>query len=172
MSNEKQFLLEEIKELIDRYGSFVLMRYQGLDANMANAFRREIAKVGGNVEIMRKRVLIKAASAANITLEKKALEGHVGLVLAGKDALETTKTVIQFSESNEKVIQIIGGRIDGHLYSAADMEKLSKLPGKDEMRAQLLAVLEAPMSQTLAVMEAMLSSVVYCLDNKCQQDQK
>jgi large subunit ribosomal protein L10 len=33
-----------------------------------------------------------------------------------------------------------------------------------------LAVLEAPLSQTLAVMEALLSSVVYCLDNKAKQD--
>ena len=50
-----------------------------------------------------------------------------------------------------------------------DVESLSKLPGKDEMRAQLLAYLEAPMAQTLAVMDALLTSVVYCLENKSKQ---
>ena len=53
---------------------------------------------------------------------------------------------------------------------ASDVERLSKLPSKDEMRAQFLSVLEAPMSQTLAVMEALLTSVPYCLDNKCKQE--
>lgn len=172
MRNEKQLLLEEIKEQIGRYGSFVLMRYQGLNANKANDFRRELAKLGGDLEVVRKRVLVKAAHEAGITLDKAELEGHVGLVLAGKDALETTKVVIQFGESNDNVVQVIGGRIDGQLYSATDMVKLSKLPGKQEMRAQLLSVLEAPMSQTLAVFEALLSSVVYCLDNKSKKDQK
>lgn len=168
MRHEKQLLLEEIKEQIDRYDSFVIMRYLSLSANLANQFRREIAKAGGNVEIVRKRVLIKAAMAAGVQLDHDALLGHVGLVFAGNDPLEMTKTVIKFSQDNEKVVQVIGGRIDKQLYSAEDMDKLSKLPNKDGMRAQLLSVLEAPMSQTLAVMDAVLSSVVYCLDNKCQ----
>ena len=35
-------------------------------------------------------------------------------------------------------------------------KQISKLPGKDEMRAQFLGLLEAPMAQTLAVMEAVI----------------
>ena len=63
----------------------------------------------------------------------------------------------------------MGGRFEGRMYAADQMVKLSTLPSKDEMRAQLLATLEAPMAQTLAVMEAVLSSVVYCLQNKSEQ---
>ena len=39
----------------------------GLSANKANEFRREVAKIGGDVGVMRKRVLIKAAEAAGVT---------------------------------------------------------------------------------------------------------
>lgn len=168
MSHEKQLLLNEVKDQIDQFGSFVIMRYFSLTANQANDFRREVAKIGGNVEVVRKRVLLKAAEAAGVPLDLAALPGHIGLVFAGKDPLETAKVVFKFSQSS-KALEVIGGRIDGQLYSAPDVETLSKLPGKDEMRAQLLSVLEAPMSQTLAVMEALVSSVVYCLDNKCKQ---
>jgi large subunit ribosomal protein L10 len=168
MSSEKQLLLDEVKDQIDQNGSFVIMRYFKLTANQANDLRGQVAKSGGCVEIARKRVLVKAAGAVGIPLEVADLPGHVGLVFAGDDPIETAKVVFKFGQDT-KALEVIGGRFDGRLYSGADVETLSKLPGKDEMRAQLLSVLEAPMSQTLAVMEAVLTSVVYCLDNKCKQ---
>lgn len=171
MRDEKQLLLDEIKGQITQYnGSFVLMRYLGLSANKANEFRREVGKTGGNVEIVRKRVLIKAAEAAGVALDLDALPGHIGLVFSGKDPIETTKVVFKFSQETNNAIEVIGGRIEQQLYSGADIEALSKLPGKSEMRAQLLGTLEAPMAQTLAVMEALLTSVAYCLDNKAKQE--
>jgi large subunit ribosomal protein L10 len=170
MRQEKQLLLEEIKGQIGQFDSFLIMRYLGLTANKANELRREVAKVGGNVEVVRKRILVKAAHAAGMTLDQQALEGHIGLIFIGKDPIETTKMIFKFSEDNEKNVEVIGGRFEGQLYNAADMEKLSKLPGKNEMRAQLLSVLQAPMAETLAVIEALLSSVVFCLDNKSKQD--
>lgn len=169
MRQEKQLLLDEIKHQIDKYGSFVIMRYLGVKANTANAFRKDVANMGGNLEVVRKRVLIKAAEAAGVTLDLDALEGHIGLVFTGTDPLETAKVVFKYSKETNAAITVIGGRIDGQLYGATDVEMLSKLPGKDEMRAQLLGTLEAPMAQTLAVMDALLTSVAYCLDNKSKQ---
>ena len=170
MRKEKQLLLDEIKGQLDANGSFVIMQYQKMSANLANHFRNEMAKMGSSVEMVRKRVLLKAAGVAGINLDLNALPGHISLVFSGNDVLETTKAVFKFGRENAKVVQVLGGRFEGKLYNAADIEMLSKLPSRDEMRAQFLGTLEAPMSQTLAVMEAILSSVVYCLDNKCKQE--
>lgn len=170
MRKEKQFLLDESKRNIESHEAFVVVRYLSLTANQANQFRREIAKSGGGYEVVRKRVLVKAAEAAGVTLDLEALTGHIGLVFTGLDPIETTKSVFQFAAQSNNAIEIIGGRFDGQQYGAPEVELLSKLPGKDEMRAQLLGTLEAPMAQTLAVMDAILASVVYCLDNKCQQE--
>ncbi len=171
MRQEKQLLLNEVEGQINEHnGSFVIVSYQGLSANSANEFRRQIIKLGGNVEVVRKRILIKAAGAAGIELQLKSLPGHIGLVYAGEDAIETTKAVFHFSQENDKTIQVIGGRFDGQLYTSEEVTRLSKLPGKNEMRSQLLATFEAPMAQTLAVIEALLTSIVYCLDNKSKEE--
>ncbi len=172
MRQEKQLLLNEIKDQIHEYGSFVVMRYFKLNANKANEFRREVAKLGGTVEVMRKRVLIKAAESAGVSLNLKELPGHIGLIYAVNDPIEMTKLVFKFSQDTNKAIDVVGGRFEGVIYNGADVEKLSKLPGKDEMRAQLLSTFEAPMAQTLAVMDALLTSVVHCLKNKCQLEQE
>lgn len=170
MRREKQYLLEGIKEQIKHHGNtFVIMKYEGLSANTVNEFRRAILAIGGNVEVMRKRILTKACQEAGIQVPLEMLTGHIGVVFSGPDAIETTKLVFKFSQDNGKTISVVGGHIDGKLYQGNDVETLSKLPGKDEMRAQLLATFEAPMSQTLAVMEALLTSVVYCIDNKTKE---
>jgi len=78
------------------------------------------------------------------------------------------KYVATFSEENEKAIEIVGGYIEGELYQAPQVVYLSQLPGKDEMRAQLLGLFEAPMAETLAVVDALLTSVIHCMDNKCE----
>lgn len=170
MRAEKELLKQEIKDKLERFESFVIMQYTSLNANVANEFRRMIGKSGGDVEVVRKRVLLKAAEDAGVQLDLSSLPGHIGIVFLGQDPIESTKTVIKFSQDREKVIQVIGGRFDGQLYSGADVEHLSTLPGKDEMRAQLLSVLEAPLSQTLAVIEALLTSVPHCLENKGKQE--
>jgi len=169
MREEKQLLLDEVQNHLKKNDAFLIMRYKGLTANKANEFRGDLAKKGGFVEIVRKRILLKAAKAAGVELDLEALEGHIGIIMAGEDPLDTAKFVFKFGQDNDKAVEVLGGRFEGQLYNAAEMETLSKLPGRDEMRAQLLSALEAPMSQTLGVMDAVLSSVVYCLDNKCKQ---
>lgn len=169
MRQEKQLLLDDIQDQIETCGTFVILQYSGLSANAATDFRNEVAKLGGSIEMVPKRVLVKAAEAAGVPLERSALPGHISLVFAGDDPVPVTKSVYEFKKANAKVIEVLGGRFDNQFFDAEQVEMLSKLPGINEMRAQLLSVFEAPLSQTLAVMEALMTSVVYCLDNKCKQ---
>lgn len=166
MRPEKQFLLDDIKGKMDNSKAFILARYTKMNPNQASQFRTLIAQTGGDFEVIRKRILMKAAQGAGCALEKSLLEGHIGVVFADVDPVQTIKTVYKFRQENEEMLEVLGGRFEGKLYSARDVEQISKLPSKDEMRAQFLGLLEAVPAQTLGVMDALLTSVVYCLDNK------
>ena len=170
MRPEKQLLLNEIQDKIAGSKAIVLASYKKLEPNASSGFRTNLAKSGGTLEVVKKRVLVKAAQVAGLALDPALLQGHIAVVFANEDPIQTTKTVYQFCKENEEVLEVIGGRFEGALCSANDMKQIADLPSKDEMRAQLLGTLEAPLSQTLAVIESLLSSVVYCLDNKSQQN--
>lgn len=171
MRPDKQLLLDEMQDKIENFGSFVIVGYEGLGAVLATDFRARIAETGGDFEVVRKRVFEKAAKEKGIVFNAKDYEGHVGVIFADEDSIATIKAVYNFSNDNSNIFNVLGGQIDGTLYSAENIKKLSELPGKDEMRAQLLGLLEAPMSQTLAVMEALLTSILHCLENKVQKGQ-
>jgi large subunit ribosomal protein L10 len=170
MRKEKQLLLDEKKEQIQKDGSFIIMQYRALQANQAGQLRREVAKLGGSVEVMPKRILLKAAEASGIQLYAEDLEGHIGVVYGGHEPLTTAKYVIKYGEENNNAVQVVGGRFDGVVYRAAEVATLAQLPSKDEMRAQLLGLFEAPMAQTLAVVDAILTSVIHCLENKSKSE--
>jgi Ribosomal protein L10 len=169
MREEKQLLLDEIKDKIDQSTALVLTKYQKLDPNLAATFRESMSKAGGHFEVVKKRILVKAAAASGVVLDVNLLQGHIGVIFALEDPITVTKEVFQFAKDNEEVFEVLGGRFEGKLCSPQDVEQISKLPSKDEMRAQFLSVLEAPMAQTLSTMEALLTSVMHCLENKTQQ---
>lgn len=171
MKQEKQLLLDEIQDQMRKQPSFILLQYAGLTANALNEFRATVAGRGGDIGVMSKRLLIKAAQNMGIQLNRADLDGHIAVVHADAElVLETAKYVCQFSKESEGKVKVVGGHIDGLLYSAEQVDLLATLPSKQEMRAQLLATFEAPMAQLLAVCEALLTSVPHCLENKVKQE--
>lgn len=171
MKQEKQLLLDEIKDQIAENRDFVITQYAALTANKANEFRREIAKLGSHFEVVKKRVLIKAADQLGMQLALEQLAGHVGIVIAKSDVLDTVKAVIKFAEGSGAELQLLGAKVDGLLVSADDVVALSKLPSKDVMRAQLLGLLEAPMASMLGTVDAILTSLIHCINNKVDAEQ-
>jgi large subunit ribosomal protein L10 len=166
MRAEKQLLLDEIKQQIDHSTMMILTRYQHMDPNLSSVFRITLRTAGGAFEVVRKRILLKAIEAAGFSIDAQLLQGHIGVIFTDKDPISVTKSLYQFAKDNEDVVEVLGGRFEGKLYSAQDVKQISELPSKEEMRAQFLGLLEAPLAQTLAVMEALLTSVPYCLENK------
>ena len=169
MRPEKQLLLDEIKDKISASKALVLASYQKLEPNLAAKFRMNISKTGGSLEVVRKRILIKAAKEAGVSLDPDVLEGHIAIVFAEQDPIQTTKVIYQFCQENEEMLNVLGGQFEGKLCSAKDVELISKLPSQDEMRAQLLGLFEAPLAHMLGTVDALLTSVIFCLENKCQE---
>jgi large subunit ribosomal protein L10 len=165
MSAEKQALLEEVKEKIDLQDGFILASYDKLDANAIAGMRSELVKAGGDMFVVKKRIFAKAAIDKNITYSLDELEGHV-LLAMGKGNFPAVAKELFKVKKETKALKILGGFFEDKKCAASEVEQISNLPSLDEMRAQILGLLEAPMGQTLATIEALLSSVMHCMENK------
>lgn len=170
MRAEKQLLLDEIRKKVAASQAYLFTRYEKLNPNTASELRVQLAKIGSGFTAVRKRILIKAAAEEGVLLDRELLKGHIGVVFASADPIQTTKLIFQFSKENNEILEVLGGQFEGNLYSGQEMKTLSQLPSQDQMRAQLLGLFEAPMAQQLSVMEAMLTSLLFCLENKCEKE--
>ena len=169
MRAEKQFLLDEIKEKIETSKGFVVTRYRSFTPNHARTFRNEMAELGGEFEVVKKRVLLKAASMLGIEFDSDSFEGHVGVLFFQDELLPVAKKAVKYGQDNDGAVTVLAGHVDGQLMSGADVVALATLPSKDELRAQILGLLEAPMGQTVGVVQAAMASILYCLDAKAEK---
>lgn len=172
MRKEKQLLLDEIKEKLEGANALVLTKYKSLKPDLSADFRMQLMKAGGGFSVVKKRVLLKAASEGGMQLDEASLDGHIGVAFAYEDPIQMTKAVFDFAKENKETLTILGGQFEGKPCNAEDVKAISELPSQDEMRAQFIGLLEAPMSQTLSVMEALLTSMMHCLENKSQAGQE
>jgi large subunit ribosomal protein L10 len=155
MRDEKKILLDEIKEKIEGSGAMIVTRYDKLPPNGSWSLRDELAKTNCQYEVVRKRVFVKAAEHSGIKIDESLLLGHIGVAFATEaEAMASAKALLKYSEDNAQAIQFLLGRIEGKIIPGSEVEILAKLPGMDELRAQFIALLVAPMSQLLAVFEA------------------
>ena len=171
MRQAKQFLLDEAKDYIDSSNAFIITKYEKMDVASFNQLRQALHKSNSFFEVVKKRVLKKALESAQIEIDEN-LEGHVGVVFANEDPMEPLKTIVDFDENGDKRVEVLAGYIDQTPFKKQEMEKLSKLPSKDQLRAQFVGLLSAPMTQTVGAMQSLLASMLVLLENKITKENK
>lgn len=167
MRKEKQYLLDDLKQRIENSKGFLVTQYKNMSANGMTNFRGNIAEKGGDFEVIAKRVFLKAAEQNGIEFKKENLDGHIGIAFAHEDYITLVKEVHKYAKETENM-QILSGFMEGKLYDQETIVKLSKLPSLDQMRSQFVGLIAAPMTQTLGVFHAILTSVLYALENKAK----
>jgi len=171
MRQEKQLLLDDIRERIDESPAMVLLSYKNLDPNKAADLRNTFRETGGSLYVCSKRVFLKAAHETGIEFNKDSLQGHIAVAFTGEDTIESTKALYKFSEDNEDTLEVVAGHFDGAVVSTEDVKAISKLPSTQEMRSLFVGVLAAPMQQTVGIINSLLTSVPNCLENKRKKEE-
>lgn len=169
MRPEKQLLRDQIKENIESSNAIIIANYEKITPAMSWDLQQILKQSEGKFEIVKKRIFLKAAYDCGISYNYHDCKGSIGILFAKGDPFAATKSFCGFVEEQKELLNILAGKIEGKDYTAEEIKTISKLPSKNEMRSQLLGLLEAPMSQTLSVIDSILTSLLHCLDNKAKQ---
>jgi large subunit ribosomal protein L10 len=159
----------EIKARFDKSTAAVFLDYKGMTVEAATKLRVEFRKAGVEYKVC-KNTLVKQALKGQKYVDKlsPALAGMTGIAWSYEDPSAGAKVVKAFRKDalGEK-LQIKAGLIDGSVLNPeAVEEQLASMPGKDELRAKLLATFQAPMQQLVALLQAPTQNLVYLLSAK------
>lgn len=167
--------ISEIKGRFDRMTAAVLLNFQGITVENATKLRAEFRKAGVEYKVL-KNTLVKHALKGSPYSDKlgKSLVGMTGVAWSYEDPSAAAKVVKAFRKdaAGEK-LQIKAGLIEGQVIDAKSVEdQLATMPGKDELRAKLLATFQAPMQQFVALLQAPTQNFVYVLSAKEREASK
>jgi large subunit ribosomal protein L10 len=165
--NEKSTIVADIKARFDKMTSAVFLDFKGLTVEDVNKLRSEFRKSGVDYRVV-KNTLVKQAlkDKSWATSLGGTLAGMTGVAWSYEDPSAAAKVVKAFRKDNEK-LQVKAGLIEGQLLDGKAVEsQLATMPGKQELRAQLLATLQAPLQNFVALLNAPAQNFAYLLAAK------
>ena len=165
--NGKTGEIAEIKSRLDKMTSMVLVDYKGMNVETVSKLRAAFRKAGVEYRVVKNTLVKQALKGSKLgdTLGK-SLTGMTGLAWSYEDPSAAAKVVKAFKKDYEKLV-IRGGVIDGQILDGKAVEnQLATMPGKDELRAMLLATMQAPLQQFVVQLNAPPQNFAYLLDAK------
>lgn len=153
----KQEEIEDLKGRMENSEIIVLTQNTGLDAKAITDLRLEMRKNEVGFKVV-KNTLAKIASKGN-SAEKIAdmFAGPVGMATS-ENPVAAAKVAYKFAKENDK-LKVLGGVFGDKILDAAGIEALSKMPGLDELRATIAAMIMAPANKIAGTVNAPAAKV-------------
>ncbi len=157
-STTNQADLQVLKDKLSTAKSMAIVDYSGTTVNDQVDIRRNLRKAGAELYVT-KNTLINLATDGKL---KESLEGMNAVVISYADEVGGLKELFDWHKKNEK-LTIKLGMLGDAVLSAKDVEKLSKLPGKQELISMLIRTLQSPATGMVNVLKAGMRDLVYAV---------
>jgi len=160
--DEKVAIVEELSSRLATAKLAVVSDYRGLTVPVISQLRRELKQNNADIRVAKNTLLRLAIKGTPFEPMGPYLEGTTAVTFADVDPVAPAKVLVDFVKNNPK-LEIKSAVLDGKLLTADDLTALSKLPGKDQLRAQLLAVMLAVPTSFVRVLSAVPQKALYAL---------
>lgn len=148
--NEKAAVIAEVSAQVARSQTLAIAEYRGLTVADLNKLRVTARAQGVYLHVL-KNTLARRAVAG--TPFEPAAEHMAGPLIYGfsEDAIAAAKVIADFAKTNDKLI-IKAGAYGGKALNAEGVKALASVPSKEVLLAQLLGLLQTPISSLARVL--------------------
>ncbi|MEW4981761.1 MAG: 50S ribosomal protein L10 [Cycloclasticus sp.] len=159
---QKQAVVAEVAEVAANAFSAVAAQYRGLTVVEMTELREKARESGVYLRVVKNTLVRKAVENTEFECIQDALQGPLVMAFSMEDPGSAARLVKDFSKNHEKLeTQFVS--VGGQLLEASELDRLSKLPTKDQAISMLMSVMKAPVEKfvrTLAEPHAQLVRVV------------
>lgn len=166
LSKQKKYeIVDEIAKLLSESKLTVLASYPGTTVKAMQQLRHEASENGTKVKVIKNRLVKKAVEQSGLW-SKDVLEKFSGQLLYAfnnEDEVAPAQSLAAFAKINP-TLEFVGAlTADGQFLSADDVKELASLPSKEQLRAQLVGTIAAPLSGFVNVLSGSMRGMVYIL---------
>ncbi len=145
MRREKEQEIDRLKDSFSRAKSAILADYRGLTVAEMNDVRSKLRSASVELRVTKNTLAKIALTGTDAEALSDFLTGPTAVAFSYDDPVAGAKTLTELAESYDD-LEIKAGVLGSKLLAMADIEALSKLPSKEILLAQLLSVMNGPMS--------------------------
>jgi large subunit ribosomal protein L10 len=137
--DEKKKIVEDLKERFSKSKVVIVTDYKGLDVTTINSLRRKLRESQVDYHVVKNTLLIRASENTDVELIKDNFKGPSAIALGYEDPIAPAKVLTDFAEGHIQ-LEIKAAVMGNKVLDLAAIKSLSKLPSREELIGQLLAV--------------------------------
>ena len=127
---EKQVVVNEIKEKLEKASSAVLVDARGLTVAEDTALRKQLREAGVTYKVYKNTLVKRAIEGTEFESLKDLLEGPSAIAISKSEATTPASIICKFAKTNDK-LEVKGGVVEGAFYDAKGVEVPGKHPVSD-----------------------------------------
>jgi large subunit ribosomal protein L10 len=167
---DKQALVAEVNAVAAKAYSAVAAEYRGLTVEQVTSLRVKARKDGVWLKVVKNTLAKKAIAGTEFECLKDALKGPLILAFSKDDPGAAARVARDFAKDNELFV-VKALALSGKLLPTTDLERLAKMPTREQALAMLMGVMKAPIAKfvrTLAEPHAKLVRTVAAVRDQKQ----
>jgi large subunit ribosomal protein L10 len=167
----KKAIVAEVAEVAKQATSLVAAQYSGLTVMQLTELRKKSREVGVYMRVVRNTLARRAFEGTKFSCMDSALVGPLVLAFSKEEPGAAARVFKDYVKKWEK-LEVKAISIDGQLLEPSYLNKLASLPTRDEAIAQLMSVMQAPITKlvrTLVEPHSKLVRTIAAIRDKKQQ---
>jgi large subunit ribosomal protein L10 len=150
---DKEQELQELTSAFQAADTAVLVDYRGLNVPQVTELRRQLRAAQAQYRVVKNTLAVRACKGTPFEGLDRYFEGTTAVAYTADDAVALARTLTAFMKT-APVISIKAAVVQGRAIAPAEVTELANLPGRADLQAKLLFVLQAPMQQLVSVLAA------------------
>ena len=153
MRIEKVAILSEVVDRVKDSDYCFILNHGGVTVAQFAKLRKALRALDSRLLVVKNTYLAKVAKEKGWSEEVNAMFAGNSAIVTGKgEPTAVAKAIMEFVKDSAGKASVKGADYDNKIVDAAMVEALSKIPGKNELRATLLMLLEEPATRLARVL--------------------
>jgi large subunit ribosomal protein L10 len=165
----KEAIVEDYGAKMARAQVMVWSHYRGIAAGQTSGLRRQLKANSAELVVVKNTLIRRALVDANLPVDDGMMVGPCAVAFIYDDIATATKAVVDFSRASGDLFQIAGGIVGGKLASQDQVRSLVDLPSREQLLAQVLGGIQAPMTGLVTTLSAVIRGVMTVLNERAKQ---
>ena len=148
----KKVVVEEVAQFAAKAHSAVAAEYRGLTVTELTRLRKIARDTGVYLRVVKNTLAKRAVAGTEFECMQEGLVGPLILAFSMEEPGSAARLIYDFSKENNKLIAKVVA-IGGNSFGGSELERLARLPTRDQGISMLMSVMKAPvekLARTLA----------------------
>ena len=151
--NTKEEILGGYEEAMASAEHAFVIGFKGITVNQVNDLRSKVRKSGGQYVVIKNTLARRAVAGKPLEQVKEHFTGPTAVAYSLADPVALAKVLTDFAK-DAPVIEFKGGLVEGRPIAASQVKEIASLPGRQELLAKLVFLMQSPIQRFVRVLAA------------------